>query len=151
MDKPVRIRRVERGDAAHWERMRQTLWPSPPGEHAQEIASFFSGDRSNPAEVLVAVDDSSRAVGFAEVSIRPYAEGCCSGRVAYLEGWFVDEASRRKGVGAALLNAAEEWGRAQGCTELGSDTEICNLDSAAVHRALGFSEMERIICFRKTL
>jgi aminoglycoside 6'-N-acetyltransferase I len=131
--------------------MRQALWPSAPGEHAQEIASFFRGDRRNPAEVLLAVDDSGRAVGFAEVSIRPYAEGCYSGRVAYLEGWYVDEAVRRQGIGAALVRAAEEWGRAQGCTELGSDTETENLDSAAAHRSVGFTEVERIICFRKTL
>jgi aminoglycoside 6'-N-acetyltransferase I len=131
--------------------MRQSLWPSAPGEHAGEIAAFFGGDRSDPAEVFIALDDGGRAIGFAEVSIRPYAEGCHSGRVAYLEGWFVEEASRRQGVGATLVAAVEEWGRAQGCTELGSDAEIHNAASAAAHRSLGFTEVERIICFRKAL
>jgi aminoglycoside 6'-N-acetyltransferase I len=131
--------------------MRQSLWPSAPGEHAGEIAAFFGGDRSDPAEAFIALDDGGRAIGFAEVSIRPYAEGCHSGRVAYLEGWFVEEASRRQGVGATLVAAVEEWGRAQGCTELGSDAEIHNAASAAAHRSLGFTEVERIICFRKAL
>jgi aminoglycoside 6'-N-acetyltransferase I len=145
------IRPVQQSDAADWARMREALWPSEPGEHAEEIASFYEGDRRNPAEVLLAIDDSGRAIGFAEVSIRPYAEGCFSGRVAYLEGWFVEEDRRRNGVGAALVAAVEEWGRSQGCTELASDTEIHNVDSAAAHRALGFSEVERIVCFRKAL
>jgi aminoglycoside 6'-N-acetyltransferase I len=145
------IRPVHQSDAADWARMREALWPSEPSEHAEEIALFFEGDRRNPAEVLLAIDDSGRAIGFAEVSIRPYAEGCFSGRVAYLEGWFVEEDRRRNGVGAALVAAVEEWGRAQGCSELGSDTEIHNVDSAAAHRALGFSEVERIVCFRKAL
>ncbi|MGH9314761.1 MAG: aminoglycoside 6'-N-acetyltransferase [Vicinamibacterales bacterium] len=147
----VQVRPVKPRDAADWERMRQILWPSDPGEHAREIASFFRGDRRNPAEVLLAVDQSGRVLGFAEVSIRPYSEGCYSGRVAYLEGWFVDVACRRQGVGAALVRAVEDWGRAQGCTELGSDAEIDNLDSAAAHRSLGFTEVERIVCFRKAL
>jgi aminoglycoside 6'-N-acetyltransferase I len=145
------IRPVHQGDTAGWERMRQALWPSPPGEHAGAIASFFAGSRRDPAEVLLAVDDSGKPIGFAEMSIRPYAEGCYSGRVAYLEGWYVDEAARRQGVGAALVKAVEEWGRAQGCTELGSDAEIHNQDSVAAHGALAFTEVERIVCFRKAL
>lgn len=131
--------------------MREALWPAEPGEHAEEIASFFAGDRRDPAEVLLATGDSGAAIGFAEVSIRQYAEGCSTDRVAYLEGWFVEEGQRRKGIGAALVAAVEAWGRAQGCTELASDTEIHNLGSAAAHRALGFSEVERIVCFRKAI
>lgn len=131
--------------------MRESLWPSDPGEHAGEIAAFFAGDRRNPAEVLLAFGHDGEAIGFAEMSIRPYAEECYSGRVAFLEGWFVEESHRRRGVGAALLEAVEGWGRSQGCTELASDTEIDNLDSAAAHRAAGFTEVGQIRCFRKSL
>lgn len=145
------IRPVEPTDSAAWERMRQALWPSAEGEHAAEIASFFEGDRSNPAEVLIAVDETGHAVGFVELSIRPYAEGCTSDRVAYLEGWYVDPGMRRKGIGSALVRAAEEWGRSQGCSEMASDTEIENTVSAAAHQSLGFTEVDRIVCFRKPL
>lgn len=145
------VRPIEPRDAADWERMRQALWPSSPGEHAREIAAYFRGDRQHLAEALVAVSDAGRPIGFAELSIRSHAEGCFSGRVAYLEGWFVDAAARRTGVGAALLSAAEAWGRAHASTEMGSDTQIDNVQSAAAHGALGFTEVERIVCFRKAL
>jgi aminoglycoside 6'-N-acetyltransferase I len=131
--------------------MRQTLWPSPLVEHAGEIELFFGGDKRNPAEVLIACSVSGEAIGFAELSIRSYAEDCYSDRVAYLEGWFVEANHRGKGVGRSLMDAAEEWGRAQGCTEFASDAEIDNEASAAAHRALGFSETVRIVCFRKEL
>jgi aminoglycoside 6'-N-acetyltransferase I len=63
----------------------------------------------------------------------------------------VEEAHRRQGVGAALVAAVERWGREQGCTELGSDTGIDNLASAAAHQALGFTEVGQVRCFRKPL
>jgi len=151
MEHNLVIRQIQPEDASTWERMRQLLWPSPPGEHAGEIAQFFDAPRNNPAEVLMAFAESGEPIGFAELSIRPYAEDCYSGRVAYLEGWYVNAASRNKGIGTALVKAAEEWGRTQGCVEIASDTEIENESSAAAHKALGFSETVRIICFRKSL
>lgn len=145
------IRPLRPQDAPQWEHLRQQLWPSAPGEHAREIAAFFGGDRRDPAEVFLALEDAGTAIGLAEVSIRSHAAGCAPGRVAYLEGWFVVEERRRMGVGGALVAAVEAWARDQGCAELASDTEIENTDSAAAHGALGFSEVERIVCFRKEL
>ncbi len=145
------IRTVQQSDAAAWERMRQSLWPSSPSKHAAEIASFFAGKRRNSAEALLVFDEEDQALGFVELAIRNYAEGCSSDRVAYLEGWYVEPHARRQGVGAALMKAAEEWGRAQGCEEFASDTGLGNDVSAAMHLALGFAETDRIICFRKEL
>jgi aminoglycoside 6'-N-acetyltransferase I len=49
------------------------------------------------------------------------------------------------------VRAAEEWGRAQGCTEFASDALIENVVSIAAHRALGFTEIDRVVTFRKDL
>ena len=99
----------------------------------------------------MAFDDGGSAIGFAELSIRPFAEGCYSGKVAYLEGWYVMPEARRQGIGRALVHAAEQWGRDAGCCEFASDTEIANAVSTKVHRALGFVEVSRNVCFRKEL
>ena len=101
--------------------------------------------------MLIARDGTGRAVGFAELSIRPYAEGCDTDRVAYLEGLFVVPDARGTGVGRALVDATEAWGRAQGCTELASDTEHDNTASTAAHLALGFADVGLVRCFRKAL
>lgn len=152
MDAPYVVRPVRPEDASDWERMRGTLWPSsPPGEHAREIAAFFGGDRRDPAEAFLAVADDGRAIGFAEATIRSHAEGCVPGRIAYLEAWYVEPEFRGQGVGAGLVRAVESWGRAQGCAELASDTELENDASAAAHRALGFDEVMAIRCFKKAL
>ena len=85
------------------------------------------------------------------MSIRAYAEGCETDRVAFVEGWYVVPPARRQGVGRELIAAAEEWGRAQGCRELGSDALADNQISAAAHAACGFSDVAVLRCFRKDL
>jgi aminoglycoside 6'-N-acetyltransferase I len=145
------IRPVARADAAAWERMRTALWPDASGSHGPEIARFFSGDLTNPLDVLVACSGSGVPLGFIELSIRSYAEGCATDRVAFVEGWYVEPDHRRRGIGAALMRAAEEWGRANTCTELGSDTQLWNESSINAHKALGFEEVERLVAFRKPL
>lgn len=71
--------------------------------------------------------------------------------VAYLEGWYVDPDVRRSGLGRRLLHAAERWAGANGFTEMASDAELHNAVSLRAHRALGFDEVERQVCFRKPL
>ena len=143
------VRRATRIDSNAWLRMRKALWPDE--EVVEDVERFFDGKLDMPLEVLVAVDGFGELIGFAELSIRRYAEGCVTDRVAFLEGWYVEEAHRRHGVGAALVAAAEAWARSQGCTEFGSDALLENEVSATAHRALGFEEVEQIRCFKKVL
>jgi aminoglycoside 6'-N-acetyltransferase I len=146
------IRTANPSDREPWLRMRRALWPDSEGDsHAREIDQFFAGRLNMPLEVLLALDGSGNAIGFAELSIRPYAEDCVTERVAYLEGWYVAPHARRQGVGRALIAAAESWAKAQGCTEFGSDALLDNDTSAAAHRALGFTETVQLRCFKKTL
>jgi aminoglycoside 6'-N-acetyltransferase I len=151
------VRHVIESDKAAWLEMRRALWPEDvDDDHSVEVTHFLKGDLKNPLAVLVAArsdenGNNPRIVGFAELNIRPYAEGCSTDRVGFLEGWFVVPSARRQGVGSALVAAAEEWARAQGCTEFASDTLVDNDASAAAHQALGFEEVEIIRCFKKDL
>ncbi len=100
---------------------------------------------------LVAQSADGAVIGFVEVGMRPYADGCRTRNVGYIEGWYVEAAHRRQGVGAALVRAAEEWARAQGCQEMASDCFEDNAVSLASHLALGYTEKERLIHFAKEL
>lgn len=149
----VTIRPAQLDDASIWLKMRVALWPDgSEAEHGEEIEGFFNDQfPREPWAVLLAESIDGGVLGFAELSIRPYAEGCRSNRVAYLEGWFVVPEARNQGVGRALVMAAEQWGRAQGCTEFASDTHTENHASSAAHRAVGFAEAGVVRCFRKAL
>jgi aminoglycoside 6'-N-acetyltransferase I len=148
----IRVRAVTPADSAAWLRMRRALWPEgSDSEHEAEIRRFLAGELRDPLQVLLAADDKDSPRGFVELSIRPYAEDCLTDHVAYLEGWYVVPESRRQGVGRALVRAAEEWARGQGCSEFASDALLDNHVSAAAHRALGFEETVQIRCFRKVI
>ena len=146
------IRSATHTDAAAWLEMRRALWPDgTEAEHRREIDRYLAGEAREPAAVLLAENVTGQAVGFVELSVRPYAEGCRTPFVAYLEGWYVAPEARRQGVGRALIDAAEEWGRAQDCSELASDAHPENDVSAIAHRAAGFADVGLVRCFRKDL
>jgi aminoglycoside 6'-N-acetyltransferase I len=91
-------------------------------------------------------------VGMAEVSIRrDHVEGTSAAPVPYLEGWFVVEKYRGKGIGRALLKFVEDWARERGYVELASDAEIWNEESIRLHGMLGFREVGRSVHFVKGL
>ncbi|MBZ5612719.1 MAG: GNAT family N-acetyltransferase [Acidobacteriia bacterium] len=41
--------------------------------------------------------------------------------VGYIEGWYVAESHRHKGIGRKLLVVAEDWARSQGYVEMASE------------------------------
>lgn len=137
-------------DAAGWLQLRCQLWPDSADSHRQDIAAFFAGTAHEPTGVLVA-EKHGRLIGMAELSVRAYAVGCTTDQVAFLEGWFVAPAERRRGIGRALVLAAEDWGRKAGCREFASDTLPSAAGSIEAHLAAGFEEAGMLICFRKRI
>ena len=146
----MKIRTAKPSDAPEWVRMRTALWSESPEDHPVEIEQFFTEPRDDLA-TFVAEDANGKLCGFLEAGTRPYAEGCRSSPVGYVEGWWVDPEHRNKGVGADLVSAAEAWARESGMTEMASDADIANEVSQSAHRALGYRETDRLVCFRKDL
>jgi aminoglycoside 6'-N-acetyltransferase I len=153
-DAPLRIRQATPGDLPVVMALAVALWPEEaPAEIEPHMRALLAGQpRSTLPLSLIVAERNDQAVGFIEVGLRSHAEGCDGVRPAgFIEGWFVVPAHRGRGVGRALMTAAEDWARAQGCTELGSDTWIDNDAGKDAHLSLGFAVVERMIAFRKSL
>lgn len=131
---------------AYWP-LREALWPE--GSDRAEVAYQLA--HPERFQILVAEDGKGSFIGWLEVSLRDYAEGCETSPVGYLEGWYVLPGQRKKGIGRMLVEAAERWARGKGCIEMASDTELQNTLSQQVHTRLGYDQVERIVCFRKSL
>lgn len=145
------VRPLEADDLAAWTALRIALWPDEdPADLATESVGHFAG-RPVAAAVFVCEETSGRVIAMIELGSRSTAEGCLTTPVPYVEGWYVLPDARALGVGRALMEAAEKWAREQGFFELASDALLTNEASQAAHGALGFEEVERIVCFRKVL
>lgn len=96
--------------------------------------------------------DGTLPVGFAECTLRhDYVEGTKTSPVGYLEGIYIKENYRNKGYVKELLAECEAWAKSHGCSEFASDCEIDNTYSYRFHKAVHFTEANRIICFTKKL
>jgi aminoglycoside 6'-N-acetyltransferase I len=105
-----------------------------------------------PAVLFVSEDSEGALTGFLEAGLRSHADGCDTLRpVGFVEGWFVRDAARGRGIGRELMRAAEEWCRGHGCMEMASDALIDNQGSQDAHRALGFEVVDRCVHFRKAI
>jgi aminoglycoside 6'-N-acetyltransferase I len=134
--------------------LRTALWPeSSATDHARELQAILSGNfRSVMPLTIFVAEENSTILGFLEAGLRSCADGCDVSRpVGYVEGWFVVESHRGQGIGRALLSAAEDWARAQGCREMASDADIANTLSQRVHEASGFTVADRSVLYRKSL
>lgn len=117
-----------------------------------ELEYDFSKIIDNKSYALFIKFSDNLPIGFAQCSLRnDYVEGTHSSPVGYLEGIFVKEEYRNKGYGKELLLSCEKWAKDIGCNEFASDCELTNTHSLKFHLSMGFTEENRIICFRKDI
>jgi aminoglycoside 6'-N-acetyltransferase I len=150
----ISIRRAVRSDVTSLTPLRIALWPeSSADHHANELQSILDGTLHTVMPLVVFVAEVNHTIlGFLEAALRSAADGCdISHPVGYVAGWYVIESDRGQGIGRALLRAAENRAREQGCREMASDADIDNILSHRVHQASGFTVVGRSVLFRKPL
>ena len=153
----VLIRLAQASDLDQLARMCEALWPkSSAEEHAQELRLILGGKAAlvltMPLTIFVAEGSDGILVGFLEVDLRSHADGCNPSQpVGYIEGWYVAEDQRHRGVGRTLLANAEDWARSYRCVEMASDAIIDNELSQRAHEALGYEVVDRCVHYRKRL
>jgi aminoglycoside 6'-N-acetyltransferase I len=132
-----------------WLALRLRLWPqASEAEQLREMADAIAHGHF----VRIAIGHDGSAVCFVEASKRAdYVNGTSSSPVAFLEGLYVEPASRHRGIARLLVAAVAAWATAQRCSEIASDSRLDNDAAHAVHRALGFTETERVVYFCRPL
>ena len=145
----VLIRKMLPNDKLVWAEMRFKLWDSLPlEEHLGDIDRMLKASKHTG---YIAILPDRGHIGFAEISIRDYANGCTAQPVAFLEGIWVEREYRWQGIGRALIEKISNDLLIQGYAELCSDTDIENTLSQHAHGSWGFEETERVVYFRKSL
>lgn len=149
------VRVARPADREELARLRAALWPESSAEElAKELLGILESKTlgTMPLVELVAEESHGVLVGFLEVGLRSHADGCDPAHtVGYIEGWYVSESHRKRGIGRKLLAVAEDWARGQGCVEMASDAVIGNDVSQRAHEATGYAEVDRCVRYRKML
>lgn len=132
------IRLLQPTDHDEWLRLRIALWPhiSILGQ-AEEMAVIQADFDQQPVFVVERASGVGLC-GLMEVTIHAEAPGCETNRIGYLEAWYIDPDCRQLGLGRRLVEAAETWARAHGCTEMASDTCPDYPISPTAHQRLGY-------------
>ncbi|OCR26999.1 aminoglycoside 6'-acetyltransferase [Pseudomonas syringae] len=147
----IRIEHCQSVTQPGWLELRQALWPGSSRQaHADEVSDLLA-DRQRYIN-LIAYSESGTPAGLAEASLRTgYVNGTESSPVVFLEGIYVTPECRRQHIAGQLIDVVAQWGRSHGCTEMASDTDLNNLLSQDMHKALGFAETERVVFFKRGL
>ena len=144
-DPTIIIRDLTASDRHRWLDLRKQLWPD------SDEAEALAWESREDAATLLAESTADGVIAFAEVSVRPYADGCDTNPVAFLEGWYVQSVHRRKEVGRRLVQAALSWAKKRGLRELASDSLLGDSAAHRAHIGVGFQEVERSIKYRMSL
>jgi aminoglycoside 6'-N-acetyltransferase I len=146
----MKIRPVRDSDLNELMRMSRALFPSQAWEEDEaEMRDIIA--RADSEVFVIERAGGDALAGFVEVGTRSVVDGCSSSPVGYIEAWYVDPDIRRTGLGRALLQRAEQWALAQGYSEMGSDALLENDVSHAAHKRCGYTEVDRVITYRKSL
>ena len=143
------IRKAKMNDLPVLTELALELWP----HHAADKMYYDLGKIMTAGESVFFLAYAEEVpVGYAQCQLRhDYVEGTETSPVGYLEGIYVKAAAREQGFADKLMRACEDWARAEGCMEFASDCTLEDADSLAFHLKLGFKEVNRIICFAKSL
>ena len=106
--------------------------PSEPDRIRRFLLDRFE---HNQSVIFVAVIDRA-LIGFTQ--LYPSFSSGALARIFVLNDIFVDPGARRSGAGAALLEAAADYGRRVGAIRLVLSTELTNLAAQALYEKLGW-------------
>ena len=98
--------------------------------------------------MFVAEDEKRRVIGWVHVSGIHRLE---SDAYAEVGGIVVDSDSRRIGAGHALMNASEEWAKANGFTNIRLCSQMHRSEAHLFYKRIGYESFKTSLFFRKNL
>ncbi len=142
------IRSATKEDRAIWKELREIVYAGCSDEVHEEDIKIWLHDAD---KVCFLIEENSKVAGFLEASLRNVVDVCMSSPVGYMEGICVFPEYGGRGLSKQLMEAAMQWMKDQGCTEMGSDAELHNVEAIKFHQANDFNETFRVVQFMKKL
>ena len=142
------IRTATEEDRPVWLELRKLVYTDCSDEFHEEDINIWMRDEDKECFLI---EEDGQVVGFLEASLRNIVDGCLTSPVGFMEGICLFPEFRGRGFSKQLMAVAEDWMKAKGCTEMGSDSDLDNESAIRFHQANGFEETFRIVQFKKKL
>lgn len=115
-----------------------------------ERARDFISERlaRNDSWILVA-EQQDELLGFCQ--LYPSFSSTTTSRIAILNDLYVSNTARQKGVGVALMRAAEELGKNMGVTSLELATAISNTSAQTLYEKQGWTRDQEFYYYSKSI
>lgn len=123
--------------------------------HARLLPDFFQPEDDRRAMILERDAWAEILVACAGVEVRgyivvkivdtPWDPAMTPRRRAHVEVLVVDEAHRREGIGARLMNEAARWARGRGASEVVLTVWTDNHEAEGFYRSLGYEPIARVL------
>jgi GNAT superfamily N-acetyltransferase len=134
----VTIREAEAGDAAAIAALLDQLgYPSS----VEQVRARLKRVAASPADATWVAEEDGTLIGLVGIHVSPSLEH--DDEVAKVSEIVVDERFRRRGIGAALLAAAEHEAARRGCALIFLTTAERRRDAHEFYRRLGYEETGR--------
>jgi GNAT superfamily N-acetyltransferase len=113
-----------------------------------DIARRFERIIGRTDQTVLVAEESGTAVGWLHVAIHPYLELDLSAEIL---GLVVGETYRSRGIGEALVEAAEAWARGHACAILRVRSRVARERAHAFYERYGFARVKTQHCFEKPI
>jgi GNAT superfamily N-acetyltransferase len=141
----IRLRATPRADVPHCVPLLGQLGCEPTQD---EAARRFAAVPTAQDHLLLVAETGARVVGLLHAFARPALE---NPREAVVQAIVVDERSRGRGVGRALMAAAERWGTERCCHGVALSSTVARAPARAFYRTLGYRVSAASYVLRKDL
>ena len=116
---------------------------------SEQVGRRFSAIQTTAdSQVLVAADESGAVIGWIHIFGNRLLE---SEPDAEIGGLVVDESVRGRGVGSALVAAAESWARERGYAVVSVRSNVVRREAHEFYQERGYGVVKTQVKFRKTL
>ena len=142
----VKIRRARKSDARRIaELCGQLGYAATAAQIVQRLRRIKPASQN---AVLVAESPEGKVIGWLHVSVEPLLEVELRAEV---NGLVVADEERSRGAGALLLQAAEEWGRRQGCNSMSVRSNVVRERAHQFYLRYGYEHYKTQKAFRKAV
>lgn len=142
----MKLRAITQNDFTLWHEYRKSLYSeSDDARNLEEMNVIFKSDYWLCQFIE---DHNGEPVGLVELSFRNVADGCLSTPVPYLEGFYIVESERNKGLGTKVIRFLIDWCKDKGYSEFATDTELKNKLAQHFYEKAGFKEVDRIVEYK---